>query len=111
MLGKSTPSYGTEVVKAGQLSMVNEDEHPEYFSAGSYASLQKQQHADEKTYLYTLKDAHDYSLVDNAASLSAEYLSVQLRMCDNSTAVVECADFGDNHEHLKSYLETLAVTF
>ena len=37
--------------------------------------------------------------------MSSEYLSFQIKACDNQTSTVTCADFGDDEALFKEYLD------
>ena len=59
---------------------------------------------------YTLKDPFSYTLVDTQASIgTSNYLVFAIKKCNNSTSVVQCADFGQNEENLVTYLKSYSL--
>ena len=69
------PDYTPKVVHQAQLETLDKDKHPEYFTADSFASLMARLSGDGSTSIFTIKDAKQYYIVDNASSFSAKYLS------------------------------------
>ena len=78
--------------------------YPEFFQNSSYPQLMAQLSGDGSTNIFTLKDRENFEIVDNVASMSSQYLSFQVKTCDNQTSSVTCADFGEDMALLKQYL-------
>ena len=57
-------------------------------------------------YLYTIKDIHNYSLINNVESQFGTIFHFKINKCNNSTSEVTCADFGPNDEKLNNYLHS-----
>ena len=106
-----TTDWSYEEVEKIEMQILNKDEHPQYFSAESFATFQTTQNADGSTNIYTIKDPEKYSLKNSVGSstLDAEFFSFVIKMCDNSTSTVVCASFGENYEHLIEYLTRFSL--
>ena len=60
----------------------------------------------KNTNIKTLKDPHKYDIVDNTSSFTAQFLQFYLKKCDNETSAIPCADFGQDEQELKKYLDS-----
>ena len=65
---------------------------------------------DGSTEILTLQDPELYSLIDNGASTTSQFLSLQIKKCDKQTSAIACADFGEDEQFLIDYLSKHLVT-
>ena len=72
---------------------------------GSYFEFMEKFAEGGQTNIFTVKDPSNYTLVDAVDARTANYLSFQVLKCEKETSEVECADFGENGEHLEAYLQ------
>ena len=87
------------------LDQITRERYSQYMTEGSYFEFMEKFAEGGQTNILTVKDPSNYTLVDAVDARTANYLSFQVLKCEKETSGVECADFGENGEHLEAYLQ------
>ena len=105
ILAKNDEYYMPVEVQPVTLEKISRAEHSEFFAEGNFLEYMESLSADGLTDVLTIKDPHNYTLVDELDNIeTSRYLSLFVQKCDNLTSSVPCAYFGESNEYLRAYL-------